>query len=214
MNKILTKEQEYKKEYYEKNKERLKEKSRLYGQTESGKAKIKERTKNKQLSLTEKDRELRRQKDRENRVKNKEKIYDSRKKYRENNKELIRENKKKYCSNKRKTDPLFKLKENTRTLIKNNLINKSHNKKGTKTNEILGCSFEEFKKYLESKFEHWMSWNNYGKFNGEFNFGWDLDHIIPMVNASTKEEIIKLNHFTNFQPLCSKVNRHIKNSHL
>ncbi len=26
----------------------------------------------------------------------------------------------------------------------------------------LGCSFEELKTYLESKFEDWMTWENYG----------------------------------------------------
>ena len=30
---------------------------------------------------------------------------------------------------------------------------------------------------------------------------WHLDHIIPLAIAKTEEEIIKLNHYTNFQPL-------------
>ena len=74
----------------------------------------------------------------------------------------------------------------------------------------MGCTIEQFKSYLENKFEHWMSWDNYGKFNGQLNYGWDLDHIIPISSAITKEEVEKLNHYTNFQPLCSKINRHIK----
>ena len=51
-----------------------------------------------------------------------------------------------------------------------------------------------------------MSWDNYGKYNGEFNYGWDIDHIKPISSAKTKEEIIKLNHYTNLRPLCSKEN--------
>ena len=38
-----------------------------------------------------------------------------------------------------------------------------------------------------------MSWSNHGK--------WHLDHIIPISSARTKEEAIKLNHYSNFQPL-------------
>jgi hypothetical protein len=75
---------------------------------------------------------------------------------------------------------------------------------------ILGCTFLEFKIYIESKFESWMTWNNHGKYNGTLNFGWDLDHIIPISKALTKEDLLKLNHFSNFQPLCSKINRDIK----
>ena len=66
------------------------------------------------------------------------------------------------------------------------------------------------KLYLESKFEPWMNWENRGLYNGEFNHGWDIDHIIPISSAETEEDLIKLNHYTNLQPLCSKVNRNIK----
>jgi hypothetical protein len=55
-----------------------------------------------------------------------------------------------------------------------------------------------------------MSWENYGKYNGDFNYGWDIDHKIPLSSVNTEDEIIKLNHYTNLQPLCSYVNRHIK----
>ena len=30
---------------------------------------------------------------------------------------------------------------------------------------------------------------------------WSLDHIIPISLAKTEKELIKLNHYTNFQPL-------------
>jgi HNH endonuclease len=79
---------------------------------------------------------------------------------------------------------------------------------------ILGCSFEDFKIYLESKFEIWMNWGNYGLYNGELGYGWDIDHIIPISFAETEEDVIRLNHFTNLQPLCSKINRDIKSNFL
>jgi len=40
--------------------------------------------------------------------------------------------------------------------------------------------------------------------------GKNLDYIIPISSTKTEEEILKLNHYTNLQPLCSKVNRDIK----
>lgn len=67
---------------------------------------------------------------------------------------------------------------------------------------------------MESKFEPWMNWNNYGLYNGELNYGWDIDHIVPISSANTEEEIIKLNHYTNLQPLCSKTNRYIKKDYI
>jgi len=70
--------------------------------------------------------------------------------------------------------------------------NKGYTKK-SKTYEILGCTFEEFKLHIESQFTNKMSWDNRSE--------WHLDHIIPISSAKTEEEVIKLNHYTNFQPL-------------
>ena len=55
-----------------------------------------------------------------------------------------------------------------------------------------------------------MNWDNYGKYNGCPNFGWDIDHITPLSTAMTEDDMIKLNHYTNLQPLCSYINRIIK----
>lgn len=64
--------------------------------------------------------------------------------------------------------------------------------------DILGCSTEELKKYLEKHFRDGMSWENYGD--------WHLDHITPLKEAKTKKEIFNLNHYTNLQPLWAKEN--------
>jgi hypothetical protein len=77
----------------------------------------------------------------------------------------------------------------------------------SRTFEILGCSYEEFKSYIENKFESWMNWNNHGLYTGNYSETWQLDHIIPISSAKTEEDIIKLNHYTNLQPLCSKINQ-------
>ena len=129
--------------------------------------------------------------------------------YKENNKEKINIRRKTYTKERRLNDFLFKLKENIRQSIKQSFKIKKFRKKN-KTIEIIGCSFEELKLHLESKFESWMSWGNHGLYNGEKNFGWDIDHIIPLDSALTEEDVIRLNNYTNLQPLCSYVNRYIK----
>ena len=52
--------------------------------------------------------------------------------------------------------------------------------------------------HLEGLFMEGMSWENQGE--------WHLDHIIPVSIATSEEEIIKLNHYTNFQPLWAEDN--------
>lgn len=128
------------------------------------------------------------------------------------NREGKREYHNNYMRKRRKDDVLFKLGGNLRSVVKNytkRLINGGYINK-IKTQEVLGCSILDFKQHIEAQFINWMSWENYGKYNGEFNYGWDLDHIIPVSSAKTEEEIYLLNHWSNFQPLCSKVNRDIK----
>jgi hypothetical protein len=153
---------------------------------------------------------------------NKEKIAKQKKAYYEANKlKLINYGKiwreknsdkiKAYYKRKRATDTIYKLKGNIRCLIKNSIIKEY--KKDTNTIQILGCSFEEFKQHLEANFEPWMNWGNYGKPSNniyEPNKTWDIDHIIPLANAKTIDDVIRLNHYTNLQPLCSYNNRYIK----
>lgn len=106
-------------------------------------------------------------------------------------------------------DPVYRLRENIRRSINYNLKLKNITKKN-RSCEILGCSYEEFKRYTESKWAIWMSWDNYGKYNGTPNYGWDIDHIEPISTGNTETELIRLSNYTNLQPLCSYINRVIK----
>ena len=128
------------------------------------------------------------------------------KNYRKNNKEKI---KKLQNEGYKKFTSLQKLRLAISNNIRMSLKTKGYKKK-TKTADILGCTIEDFKKYLENKFDTWMNWENRGLYNGELNYGWDIDHIIPLSSAKTEEEMISLNHYTNLQPLCSYINRNIK----
>lgn len=135
------------------------------------------------------------------------------KRYYEKNKSELRKKNNEYIKNRKKTDPLFKLMILIRGRIYQSFNNKGYSK-NIKTENILGCTFEDFKLYIESKFEDWMNWSNYGKYNGELRHGWDLDHILPISLAKKEEDIVILNHYTNLQPLCSKINRDIKKDNL
>jgi len=143
------------------------------------------------------------------REKNNEKIKQYRKQYYLKNKEKILKQNKHNHYKKLKEDITYRLKHNIRVNISKSFKRKGYNK-NSKTQDILGCTFQEFRNHLESQFKNWMNWENYGLYNGNFNFGWDVDHIVSIKNANSKEDVINLNHFTNLQPLCSKLNRDIK----
>lgn len=152
---------------------------------------------------------------------NKNDVKEYHKQWHQDNKEKANASSKQWVSNNRtrynesakqrkQIDPLYKLSCNIRTLILVAFNKKNHRKK-SKTTEILGCTFEEFKQHLESQFEPWMNWGNRGsKDVSGPNITWDIDHIIPVSSATTEGELIKLNHYTNFQPLCSYQNRFVK----
>lgn len=140
---------------------------------------------------------------------NKEKQREYMKEYYLENKESINKQKTNYHNQKIKTDNLYKLTYGIRRNIGISIKNGGYTKK-SKTTQILGCSFEEFKNHLESLWEPWMNWDNKGLYNGTLNYGWDIDHKTPLSTAKTEEDIIRLNYYTNLQPLCSKVNRDIK----
>ena len=140
---------------------------------------------------------------------NKTKTSDTSKKWYNKTKENRRELKANYYRERRKNDEFFRISSAIRNLIRNSIKRKGFSKT-SKSYEILGCSFEEFKIYVESKFESWMNWDNYGKYNGTPNYGWDIDHIEPLSSAKTEESVLQLCNYTNLQPLCSKINRDIK----
>ena len=142
-------------------------------------------------------------------IENKDSRKEYNKLYYEKHRDKLINNRVKWLQNKLDTDSVFKFKHRTRTTVSEAFKRKGYSKRN-KTEFILGCSLDCFKDYIESKFESWMNWENYGKYNGELNYGWDIDHIIPISLATTEEEVMKLNYYTNLQPLCSYTNRYIK----
>lgn len=97
-----------------------------------------------------------------------------------------------YIREKRRTNPLAKLRANIGTLIANSLTNSGYSKESN-TASILGCSFEQFYDHIESLFIVGMSWNN--------RSDWHIDHIIPVSFATNESELLQLNHYSNLRPI-------------
>lgn len=197
------KESEKAREYYIKNKEKIDSKHREY--KEKNKEKIKEYRQINKEKINLKHKEYY-----EN---NKEILLEYQKKHRQINKIKINEKRKIYDRKRRENDFFFKSKKNIKCLIRNSFKVRGFSNK-SRICEILGCTYDEFKIHIESQFKSWMTWDNHGLYNGELNYGWDIDHIVPLASAKSEEEIIKLNHYTNLRPLCSKINRYVKKDSL
>lgn len=102
-------------------------------------------------------------------------------------------------------DPSYKMRKNishsVRTYLKNN--------KGTKKNNTwsaLPYSPQQLREHLESQFEDWMTWDNYGKGEGK----WNIDHIHPQsllpYDSLEHPNFLKCWELNNLRPLCSLEN--------
>ena len=91
-----------------------------------------------------------------------------------------------------KSDELYSLKTRVRSYL-NMTLRKKNYLKNKSTLEYLCCDWETFKKHIESQFVEGMNWHNRDK--------WQLDHIIPTSSAIDKQELLKLFHYKNLQPM-------------
>lgn len=113
--------------------------------------------------------------------------------YQSNNKDKRNMNEK----NRRDKDYLYKMKIYIQGRTYKAFKNKGYSK-NTKTQEMLGVDWIICKKHIERQFVKGMNWDNYGE--------WHIDHIIPLASAKTLEELNKLCHYRNLQPLWAKDN--------
>lgn len=114
-------------------------------------------------------------------------------------KEQMVERGRQYNANRREVDLEFKIRGNLRARL--NTALKTNVKAGSSVTD-LGCSIDEFKTYLESKFQSGMTWENWSK------TGWHIDHIKPLASfdLTNPEQFRQAAHFTNLQPLWAKDN--------
>ena len=130
---------------------------------------------------------------------NKEKLKDYHKVYVESNKDKIRLQQKAYDKNRLKTNIQYKLCCNLRSRLYK-AINRNF-KAGSAVRD-LGCTVEELKPYLESKFQPGMTWDNWT------TDGWHIDHIKPLASfdLTDRNQLLEACHYTNLQPLWAKDN--------
>lgn len=185
--------QQRQREYVNKNKEKNKEKCKKY--QESHKEELKEKNK----IYREKNKENIQQRRKKYREQNKEKIKESKKRYyKENKKSIIKKNVE-YTRKRKETDSLYAFKQKIRGFILQSFKRKKLDKTDH-TSEIIGCSIEELINHLKETF-----YENY-------RYAWDekesvhIDHIIPLKEAKTEDEVIKLCHWSNLQLLKPKDN--------
>ena len=195
----------YSSEYYQKNKEKIKEKSRKYYQ-ENKDGKIKEYRENNKDKIKQYEHEY----SKKYRFGDKrEELLANKRKYHWDNREKILEKKKEYSKRpevkanrrkKSKRDYHNNIQYKLTTLIRSRLrfAIKNKSKQGSAIKN-LGCSVDELKTYLENKFQEGMTWDNWS------SDGWHLDHIKPLChfNLEDPKQLAEACHYTNLQPLWS-----------
>jgi hypothetical protein len=99
----------------------------------------------------------------------------------------------------RQTDLNYKIANVIRTRVACVLKGKY---KSQHTLDLLSCTVDFLKRYLESKFKPGMTWENYGLYT------WHIDHIKPCASfdLSDPEQQKQCFHYTNLQPLWATEN--------
>lgn len=175
-------------EYTKANREHIREYQKLY------RLRNREQIRKKENEYYHKNKEKNKRWHKEWRDSHKDEIRKSSKRYREENRAKINQSHIERLHN----DPIYKMKEQTRNMLRYVFRSKGH-RKSSKTTEILGCDLDFFCQYL---FSTWK--DNYGtEWNGE---PYHIDHIIPLATAKTEEDIIRLCHYTNLQMLTPEDN--------
>lgn len=103
-----------------------------------------------------------------------------------------------YCREKRK-DPVEHLSTNLRSLVSKS-YKKYKPKERKRLDQVLGCSVQELSKRFELLFKPGMGWHNLGK-------EWECDHRLPLSAAKTAQDLDRLWHYSNLQPLWITENR-------
>lgn len=106
-----------------------------------------------------------------------------------------------------RADQQRRLRTNINARLANNLRNRlvaalRGIRKSESALKLLGCSLDDFRIYMESKFEPGMTWANYGNV-------WEIDHIMPcaIFDLTKPGHQKRCCHFSNLQPLWVTENR-------
>jgi hypothetical protein len=130
-----------------------------------------------------------------------------------NNREILNER----IKNRKIKDPIFKLRKSVSNVIYQALKLSNSSKRGKSVLQFLPYTINELKFHLESQFESWMNWQNWGRFNHKSwiendscTWTWQIDHIIPQSDlpytSMEDENFKKCWALENLRPYSSKLN--------
>lgn len=177
---------EYNKKYWKDTQEDQKKKNKEWRKNN------KEHIKEKMTEWLEKNKDYKKQMDKEYRKNHVEKYRENMRIWRKKNYQDLKTNPE------RKEEYLkYKLKSNTGRRIREIL----KQKKSQKVIDYVGCSIDELKLYLSSKFSEGMTWDNYGS-------EWHIDHIIPCTAFDFLDDLeaSACFYYKNLQPLWGSEN--------
>jgi hypothetical protein len=115
------------------------------------------------------------------------------------------------------TDICYKLRKRCSSAIWKALKNNNSSKANNSILDFLPYSMEELKVHIESFFESWMNWDNWGEYrvskwndNDSTTWKWQLDHIIPqstfIYTTMDSDEFRKCWSLSNLRPFSAKAN--------
>lgn len=114
------------------------------------------------------------------------------KEWRDKNKDKINAQKRGYMKHRRKNNPMHVIQMRVRSRFANAMKRRGWSK-DSPMQSIVGCSWHELVSHIESLFLPNMTWDNRDK--------WHIDHIVPLCTATNEEEVKRLCHWKNLQPL-------------
>lgn len=195
------------KDYYKNNKENIKEKKSKYRDANRTKLRDKARVYNSNIDVKKMQKKWR--------TENKKLLREKEKEWIKNNPEKYKEILKRKSAVQRKK-PSFKIKAHISRQVNFALHRQGESKKGDSVIKHLAYTIEELKLHLESLFEPWMTWSNYGKCSKNWDdsdtatWTWNIDHIIPQsilpYMSMEDENFKKCWSLENLRPLSSKIN--------
>ena len=103
---------------------------------------------------------------------------------------------------KRRADPLLAMQARLSRLHRHALA-QVNAIKTSPTFEKLGYTVEDFVTHIERQFLPGMGWANMSD--------WQIDHIVPISEARTADDVVALNQLSNLRPMWSKANNSKRN---
>ena len=116
-----------------------------------------------------------------------------------------------------KEDPSYKLRGIISKVVNFMLKKNKTGKRGASILDYLKYNINDLRSHLESQFESWMNWNNWGKYNpktwndnDQSTWVWNIDHIIPQsklqYDSMDHPNFYKTWDLSNLRPFSAKQN--------